>query len=159
MGSITFEPQVLNLMEVITDNLTLHENPMREKQIKPNVDIPGDSFVFADKNMLNTVIRNLISNAVKFCDKGEIFVKVIDGNGQYTVSITDTGVGMSEEKASSIFEISKSKTTEGTRGEPGTGLGLIICKEFVEKIGGTIGVKSEPGKGSTFYFSVPKNSK
>lgn len=156
-GSIKFIPEEFEIEEMISNNLILMENQMNEKQISSEKDIPPGVKVFADKNMINTVIRNMISNAIKFSEGGEITIRLKEDNRTTTIFISDTGLGMRPEEAKSLFEIGTTKSSEGTRGEPGTGLGLIICKDFIEKHGGKIGVDSELGKGSTFYFSLPKN--
>ena len=131
---------------------------MKEKEITGHSKVPAGTMVYGDRNMINTVIRNLISNAVKYTEKGKIEVNYKADERAITFSIKDTGVGMPDERAKTLFEIGGSKSTEGTRGEAGTGLGLIICKEFVEKMGGRIAVESEPGKGSVFYFSIPNQA-
>jgi len=116
--------------------------------------------VYADVNMLTTIIRNLVSNAIKFTPSGgEIVISARqfekEPNFVY-ISVKDSGVGISEENQSKLFKIDKSFTTLGTHQERGTGLGLILVKEFVEKHGGKIWVESELGKGSVFSFTLPK---
>jgi len=113
----------------------------------------------ADKEMLSTIIRNLLSNAIKFTPRGgKIIVnanKITDNNAKFIqISVKDNGVGVSKEIQSKIFDISENKSTKGTDKEEGTGLGLIICKEFIEKHGGKIWVESEEGKGSNFVFTL-----
>ena len=111
--------------------------------------------------MLSTIMRNLILNAIKFTPQGgEITInarKISEGNNQefIEIAVKDNGVGISPERQSKLFIITENITTEGTENEKGTGLGLILCKEFVEKHGGKIWVKSEIGKGSVFYFTLP----
>ncbi len=157
-GNIKYTPEEFNVYEVVQSIQTLLENSLIEKGIKFNYDIPKNLTIYADKNMIYTVIRNLVTNAIKFTELGEVSVTAGELNDFIRVSVTDTGSGMRKEIIDKIFEIEKSKSTEGTRGEPGTGLGLIICKDFIEKNGGTIGVESEVNKGSTFYFTIPKKS-
>jgi len=112
--------------------------------------------ITADEIMLSAVIRNLISNAIKFTPKdGTINIEAKRKADHVEVSISDTGVGMEKETIEKLFEIETSFTSRGTENEKGTGLGLLLCKEFVEKHGGTIWVSSEKGKGSTFTFSIP----
>ncbi len=102
------------------------------------------------------MIRNLISNAIKFTpESGSVTLSAQVARQQVKVSITDTGVGMSPEVVSKLFRIDTKHSTKGTADEKGTGLGLILCKEFIEKNGGRIGVESEPGKGSVFFFTLP----
>jgi two-component system, sensor histidine kinase and response regulator len=111
--------------------------------------------VFADKDMITLVIRNLISNAVKFCRSGDqIDIKVNSLNDYAEVEVSDTGKGISKEMLSKLFT-NGVVSTEGTSGEIGTGLGLMLSKEFVEKNGGTLRVKSELEKGSRFLFTIP----
>ena len=109
--------------------------------------------------MVNTVIRNLISNAIKFTENGTIKIKVHHSGQSVTFKIEDTGVGIPKSKLQRIFEVDNLKSTEGTKGEPGTGLGLIICKEFVEKNAGSISARSLKNKGSAFTFTLPVKSK
>jgi signal transduction histidine kinase len=105
--------------------------------------------------MLSTVIRNLLGNAIKFTEKGEIKAAIRSVNNHMEVSISDSGIGLSAKLQAGIFEIDHIKSTTGTRGEKGSGLGLLICKEFVLKNGGEIFVTSEEGKGTKFTFTVP----
>ena len=111
---------------------------------------------FADKNMINTVIRNLITNAIKFTEKGIIDIDTEQNSTHIIVKIKDSGVGIRQDKLKELFNIASSKSTAGTRGETGTGLGLILCKEFILKNNGSIDVESEEGKGSTFSFTLPR---
>jgi signal transduction histidine kinase len=97
----------------------------------------------------------LITNAIKFTEAGSITIEIMQDIENTKVSIIDTGVGISNDKQDKIFDVMSSKSTHGTRGESGTGLGLIICKEFIDKHGGKIWVESEVGKGSKFNFSLP----
>lgn len=120
--------------------------------------VPDELTVHSDKNTLSTVIRNLLANAVKFTpEKGTITLFTNDLNESIEFHIKDTGVGIKEENAAKLFNIDTNYTTLGTAEEEGTGLGLILCKEFVEAGGGKIWVESEPGKGSDFIFTIPKH--
>lgn len=154
-GNIKFNPEEFDFDEIVTNNLVMMENQMFEKHILAEKNLPSGLKVFADKNMLNTVLRNLLSNAIKFSESGKIIVRSEEDHRFVTIYVTDSGIGMTPEEAKSIFEIGIVKSTEGTRGEPGTGLGLLICKDFIERHGGKIGVESEVNKGSTFYFTIP----
>ena len=119
--------------------------------------IAAGTYAFADLNMINLVFRNLILNGIKFTEPGgQITVSAEANDGMYTVSITDNGVGINPEVQKILFEKTSGYSTRGTANEKGTGLGLILCKEFVEKNGGKIWLKSELGKGSTFFFTVKK---
>ena len=111
--------------------------------------------VFADLNLLNTVLRNLISNAVKYTKKGEITIKCNRETSNFRISIGDTGVGISKENLKKLFDIGENTSTPGTDGERGTGLGLILCKEFVEKNKGEFFVESTVNEGSVFSFTLP----
>ena len=157
-GNIKYSPEEFNLLEMAQNIQTLTENSLTEKGIKFNLKIPEDLVLYADKNMIYTVIRNLVTNAIKFTEIGKITVEAIEQDACIHISVTDTGIGIRDEVIDKIFEVERSKSTEGTRGEPGTGLGLIICKEFIEKNGGSISVESTVGKGSVFYFTLPKSN-
>ena len=157
-GNIKYDPEKFKIYEIVANIITLMENQMKEKQLLSQIDIPKDFKVFADENMISTVIRNLLSNAIKYTENGEITVQLKEDTDTVTIFVKDTGIGMTEEKASKIFNIGETGSDKGTWGETGTGLGLIICKEFIEKNGGTIGVDSKIGKGTTFFFTLPVKS-
>ena len=109
-----------------------------------------------DQKLIQTVIRNLISNSIKFTPpNGRISLYLIQSNNLFTISIKDTGVGMEQDKLKTLFELDNEKSTYGTNNEKGTGLGLLICKDFVELHSGKIWAESEKGMGSTFYFTIP----
>ncbi|MBN2348697.1 MAG: hypothetical protein JXJ22_07670 [Bacteroidales bacterium] len=154
-NSVQINPEKFNLYTLVHSNSELVENECMEKDIKLNINVPENADVFADQNMINTVIRNLLTNAIKYTEKGRITVYSRLLNNYHEISITDTGIGISEDVQNTIFKLDNSKSIQGTRGESGTGLGLIICKEFVEKNSGTIRVESKEGEGSTFIFTVP----
>jgi len=163
-GTIDFYPEKENLYLLTGETVELLRQSAADKAIFLINQIPEDIYVNADKNMLLSILRNLISNAIKFTPKEgtvKIGVKtrhVIETG--HTLSLTeiyvkDNGVGMANEKQVQLFEISENISTKGTEDETGTGLGLILCKEFVEKHGGQIRVESKVGKGSEFIFTVP----
>jgi PAS domain S-box-containing protein len=157
-GVISFNPDSFQLKHLIDLNISLINGNAFQKKIIINNEVDDDVIVFADVNMVNTVVRNLLSNAVKFTEVGGS-IKISscnNGNSQYKVSVIDSGVGMSKEVMDKIFRIDHSYTSVGTANEKGTGLGLILCKELVEKNGGTINVDSEIGKGTTFTFTLPQ---
>ena len=109
---------------------------------------------------MTIVLRNLIANAIKFTfQNGEILVKAEQNTNDILISVKDSGVGMSKKQIEKLFKIDSSQTTLGTNNEKGTGLGLILCREFVEIQGGKIWVESDQGKGSTFYFTIPTKNK
>lgn len=157
-GLTEFIPMELNLSNIVMMNFDIMNNPARHKDIRLYCDIPTNEFIFADPNMLNTILRNLISNAIKFTPiGGTISVSMGEPVGdRITVSVSDTGIGMNEETRLKLFQNDKHITTKGTNNESGTGLGLILCKELIEKDGGSIWVDSESGKGSTFSFTLNK---
>ena len=140
------------------DNIIMHAN---NKKIQIVNNINKDIICKVDENMIITVFRNLVSNAVKFTNEGGAITvnSIIDKEkNEIIVSISDNGIGMSEDIISKLFRIDNVIKQKGTNDEIGTGLGLIICKEFVEKNNGRMWVESEVGKGSTFYFTVPSAS-
>jgi signal transduction histidine kinase/ligand-binding sensor domain-containing protein len=154
-GSITFEPEEFILNNLIDSNISLLESIALEKNLVVEHNLVEKIKIYADVNMINAVLRNLINNAIKYTSSGKINIEVIQDTEKTMVNIIDTGIGISNDKLDKIFDVMSLKTTQGTRGEQGTGLGLIICKEFIEMHKGTISVISELGKGSTFYFIIP----
>jgi len=157
-GRIDYNPTIFNLTKLIQVNINLHRIPAENKGIILKSDLKDDIHAFGDSEMINTVLRNLINNAVKFTDKGgtvEVFIRKKDG--YIEVQVRDEGVGISTENLKKLFHIDEKFKSKGTKGETGTGLGLILCKEFVEKNGGIIRAESEEGSGSVFFFSIPEN--
>lgn len=149
-----------NIAELINENIELLRGNAIQKKIELAWINPMDCYAFYDQNMITTVIRNLISNAIKFTpENGRIVVEVTVDPEKYKISVRDNGVGISEEDIAKLFRIDSNPSTIGTSQEQGTGLGLILCRDFVEKNGGKIGVDSEVGKGSTFFFTVPRFEK
>lgn len=128
-----------------------------DKKLKIELIVDKDLEVFADPNSIKTVMRNLLSNSIKFTEYGGVISVFADEwKDSVDIGVHDTGVGMTEEVQQSIFDISAKHTTLGTNQEKGTGLGLILCKEFVEKNEGSISVESKVGKGTTFKIILPK---
>lgn len=158
-GMIVFSPQSINFLEISSSCILLLNENAKKKDIRIKQEIPTDLQVYADKNMLETVIRNLTSNALKFTfPGGSITIQAKQMNNNTTeISVKDTGIGMTDKIMHNLFKLSRKTSREGTDGEPSTGLGLLLCKEFVEKHGGRIWVESEVGKGSTFYFTLSLN--
>jgi len=157
-GLIPFEPQLFLLLQKITECMALVMVAADKKEIAVSYDIPEDLTVFADGNMLDGIIRNLSSNAVKFTRKGgDVIVsgKSMPDN-MVEISVKDTGIGMNKEMTDNLFRLDIDTSRKGTEGESSTGLGLIICKDFIEKHGGKLRVESREGKGSTFYFTIPE---
>ncbi|MEN8119940.1 MAG: PAS domain-containing sensor histidine kinase [Bacteroidota bacterium] len=161
LGIIDFVPEKENLYLLLAETLNLLNRSALDKSITLINKVSEGVYVKADKNMLLTILRNLISNAIKFtAKKGQIAIKarlVADENKQNIVeiSVKDSGIGITKEKQGKLFKISEDILTKGTEDEAGIGLGLVLCKEFVEKQGGKIWVESDEGKGSEFVFNLP----
>ena len=155
-GHIRYNPQKLSFANINTQCFELLGSTAYAKKISLTSSIHSSIHVSADENMVLTLLRNLISNAIKFTPaNGTINVSANIKNKMIEICVSDTGVGIAKEKLDTIFMITNSKSTYGTDGEHGTGLGLILCKEFVSKHKGKIWVESEPNKGSQFYFTLP----
>ena len=156
-GNISFNPQELLLPDLVSFSVNTINQRALQKGISLVTEIPPNQKIFADEKMTNTVLRNFLSNAVKFTKRdGTVTVrcKKIDGE-MIEVSVKDTGVGMLEKDVKRLFKMEEKVSSNGTEGEPSTGLGLLLCKEFVEKNGGKVWAESKKGEGSTFYFTVP----
>lgn len=159
-NKIEFKPTNFNVSEQVNENISILKEIFNKKKISVIHQDENSYDIFADRDMINTVIRNLLTNAIKFTlAGGEIFVNYQKKNDIVEVTIKDNGVGMSAEEAEKLFRVDTNISKKGTDGESGTGLGLILCKEFILKNGGTIRVESTPGKGSKFSFTVPAASK
>jgi signal transduction histidine kinase len=153
-GNIDFKRVSFDITEVLKENIELLKVQAQNKKITILTDTKTNVRVMAHRNSVNTVVRNLISNAIKFTpESGTIMLNVEEGK-QIVVSVNDTGVGMAEASVQKLFKLGTKHSTLGTAKEKGTGLGLILCKDFVEKNGGKIGVESTEGKGSRFYFTL-----
>lgn len=156
-GGMDFVPEKLNLKNKIDECLSVLSESARKKHIELSVSIDDRIVVFADNHMFDTLIRNLVSNALKFTPQGgKVSVSALN-NGEKTtvVKIIDTGIGMTTELKNKLFHLSEKTSRKGTEGEPSTGIGLLLSKEFIEKHGGKIWVESEQDKGSVFSFSLP----
>lgn len=159
-GSIGFSPKELEVISVTDKTINLLTNVANNKNIVMQSQIEDKQHVVADKDMLETIFRNLVSNAIKFTPaNGEVILSMVKRNNHTVFSIKDNGIGISPEKIAELFTINHRQTTLGTNNETGTGLGLMLCKEFVEKHGGKIWVESEIGKGSNFKFTIPNHFK
>lgn len=160
---IKYNPAAIDIGELIEQNITLSQASAENKHISLVYELKCSSKAFADKNMINLVLRNLISNAIKFTNDGGVVTVICDSDEKnpdhIEIAIVDTGIGISEDNIQKLFRIDEYFSTSGTAGESGTGLGLIICKEFVEKNGGKIKIASELGVGTTFSFSLPVKEK
>lgn len=155
-GKLDFNPEVMNIAELISDSIRIIENQAKAKNIKVVNESEKVLIAKVDKEMIKTVIRNLLSNSVKFTPhNGNISISASVKNDNIVISVTDSGIGISSEVQDKLFRIDNKINTKGTDNEKGTGLGLILCREFVERHGGRIWVESEAGKGSRFSFSLP----
>jgi signal transduction histidine kinase len=142
--------------DLIENNLTVLQDNAARKGIKLKREGDRDAQVYADRNMINSVLQNLISNAIKFTEHGgEITVSSHADAHTVEISVSDTGIGISPENLEKLFRIDVNHSTVGTDDEEGTGLGLVLCKEMIEKHEGHIWAESEPGRGSTFHFTLP----
>ena len=156
-GMIAYNPTLIPLKSFATKHLEAMQEMANNKEIKTTNNIPNDLLVFADEYMLQTIIRNFIINAIKFTAKGgevSISAREIDNNN-IEISINDNGVGMSVETIGNLFKLDNQNQRAGTENEPSSGLGLILCKEFIDLHKGIINVESEEGKGSSFKFTLP----
>lgn len=148
------------LADILTDVKSLAELNLINKEQTLSIDVDSKLVVYADKDMVSVIVRNLVFNAVKFSPKGSgIVLKVVSQpDSSVRIDVIDSGIGIAGNNIGKLFVIDKNTTTQGTEGETGTGLGLVLCKEFVEKNGGKIWVESELGKGSVFSFTLPVGS-
>ena len=155
-NALTLNKQEINVSEVINNSYGLFKENIENKKIEIVLNVPQKLKVFADENTIQTVIRNLINNAIKFTpQKGTIQIKAEENKSSVIISISDTGLGMSQNEMDHLFQPEKIKVSIGTNGEKGSGLGLLICKEFIDLNNGKISVSSKPGKGSTFSITLP----
>jgi signal transduction histidine kinase len=156
-GSLEFYPRPINLYDTAKESLVPLENLAKHKKIKVHLNIQKDLSLQADPHMISTVFRNLISNAIKFTNQGgKVEISSAIKDHQVEICVRDNGVGMPQYMIKKLFRIDKKYSTIGTAKERGTGLGLILCKEFIEKHGGNIRVASQKGKGSEFCFTLKK---
>lgn len=158
-GDISFHPELINLNHVVNNILNLMESGARQKKIELTCQVAAGLEVFADYDMLQAILRSLISNAIKFTKSGgQVTVRARTFENFVEIEVVDNGVGMSAAKLKRLFQVGeKNISTAGTAGETGTGLGLILCQEFVEKHGGKIAAESETGRGSVFRLTLPDN--
>ncbi len=156
-GHLKVCPENLNLYPMVEEAIRYNVLMIDKKQIELHNTLHKEIQVHADKHLLSAVLRNLISNALKFTTRlGKVSIHCTDkNNDSIEISITDTGTGMTEEEISRLFRVEKGLLKLGTEKEKGTGLGLVICKEFIEKNNGALKIKSIPGKGSTVSFTLP----
>jgi PAS domain S-box-containing protein len=155
-GNISFKPAMVNLKEIVEESASLLSLQASNKKITFNYEIENSIEAYADRNMLTTVIRNLASNAIKYSsENGSVIFNCTSDGITSTIEVIDSGIGISEEKIKDLFQLDKVKSTAGTAGESGTGLGLIVCEEFIRMNKGSISASSIQGKGSTFAVTLP----
>jgi len=156
-GKISYEPQNISLTLILNGIKNLYYQKLKEKGISLNYDFDPEIIAFADNNMTETIFRNLISNAIKFTKEFGLILVSFDMTENFIqVKVKDTGIGMDEKQISKLFKLDQTHSTVGTSGERGTGLGLMLCKELVEKQGGKIWIESVINAGTTFYYTLPK---
>jgi len=156
MGKMEWNPGKVDMEKIFADNLSILQIGLNDKMITVESDLNSNTIVYADPNMILTIVRNLLTNALKFTNKGGIIkIHSTPMDGQMKFTISDNGMGISEENQKKLFQIDEKFKTCGTAGEKGTGLGLLLCKEFVKINKGEIWVESELGKGSSFSFTLP----
>jgi signal transduction histidine kinase len=156
-GRIKPNQSIVDLSELVEDSLDLLKADAKAKGIDLQIKMEGAVLSYCDSDMINLVLRNLLSNAIKFTPSGgRIMLRVEQTDQNIKIAVKDTGVGIPEENISKLFDKTTYFTTYGTNKEKGSGLGLNLCREFVEANNGTIDVKSRQGKGSVFYFTLPQ---
>ena len=154
-GKMPFVANPFNLKAALKSDIALIQNMAEQKGVTFNVNMPEQTTVTGDDNMLTIVIRNLLTNAVKFTPTGgTVTLDIAPIGARFTISISDTGTGMTPDQLQNLFRLDAKRSTTGTAGEQGSGLGLIVCKELVEKHGSTLNVDSENGMGSRFWFEI-----
>ncbi|MGD9556909.1 MAG: PAS domain S-box protein [Mangrovibacterium sp.] len=155
-GKLPFKPEQLVFSDLCKETISLIQQQATAKKIEIRLSDPDRITFFADRNMLKTILRNLVSNAVKFTNQhGLIIISAQKDGDSVLVTVSDNGIGMDRSRLAQLWNVAQPHTMAGTAGESGTGLGLLLCRDFVEKHGGAIRAESEPGKGSTFRFSLP----
>lgn len=155
-GKINLDFKALEINGIIIEAIAFFEEAALAKDVRINNNVPESLLVFGDAQTIATVLRNLISNAIKFCHRGgEVNIDALQQEESVQISVTDNGIGMDHRLQQEIFTLNQNTGREGTAGEASTGLGLLLCKELIAMNRGTIGVESEEGKGSRFFFTIP----
>lgn len=155
-GRLEIDIKQLDLHELIVENFSMLSSLAVSKNISLETNLTDEFIVRADENMLNTILRNLIQNSIKFTNTGgKVYVSAVTDNKFAKVTVEDNGIGMDQETLEKLFQLDINKSRTGTAGESGTGFGLILCKELIEKLGGSISVESQINKGSKFIFTLP----
>ena len=154
-NEIIFRPEKISINKLIEENVKFFKAQANKKGIVLEFNSKEVNYIFADVDMTNIIIRNLISNAVKYTKKGNVKISISRQNNVCNIKISDTGVGIKKEDINNIFNVGDNISTNDTEGERGTGLGLILCKEYANKSGGSLFVESIVNKGSVFILSLP----
>ncbi len=157
LGKIPYNPETITLKEIVNNSLYTLRELANNKEINLSIDVPDDFAVYCDRNMITGVIRNLVTNGIKFTHRGgriKIFINQVEGDFA-EIAVEDNGVGIPNEIQDKIFRLDSQVSTKGTEQETGSGLGLILCKEFVEKHGGKMYFNSKENEGTTFFFTLP----
>jgi PAS domain S-box-containing protein len=156
-GRLKVEKSIINLAELGMEIMNLYKESANNKKLELVNNMNDSILIYADKYMIDTIVRNFVSNSIKFTNPGgKIIIKGMINGDNAEVSVTDTGIGINPEEQKNLFRIDEQTRRDGTANEKGTGLGLILCKEFIEKNNGVLWVESEEGKGSRFSFTVPR---
>lgn len=156
-GRLKVEKSIINLAELGMEIMNLYKEGANNKRLELVNHMNDSIFIYADKYMIDTIVRNFVSNSIKFTNPGgKIIIKGMINGDNAEVSVTDTGIGINPEDQKNLFRIDEQTRRDGTANEKGTGLGLILCKEFIEKNNGVLWVEGEEGKGSRFSFTVPR---
>jgi signal transduction histidine kinase len=159
-GVMEHTPKPLKLADMVADTILLFRTTASQKQVNLVFEISDELAVYGDESMVKTVLRNLISNALKFSNAGDrIIVSSRLGEARVEVAVADTGIGIAPDALPKLFRVDKKHSTPGTAGEKGTGLGLSLCQDLIQQHGGTIWAESEQGKGTTFTFTLPRHEK
>ena len=154
--AVSLKPGAIPLGDLVTDAVRLYQPGADQKGVHLNVSVPETTAVYVDRDTVGSVVRNLVNNAVKFTAAGgEVAVSAEESGESVHLEIADTGIGMDQEHVDRLFDLRSSGSRDGTSGEKGTGLGLMLARDYVERNGGTIGVESAPGKGSRFLVTLP----
>lgn len=157
-GMIPYNPREVLLAPVLKESTEPLLELASSKNIELNCEVEPYETVYADRYLLQTILRNLISNALKFTRAGgKVEVFAVKKAGMLEISVKDSGIGIAPEMKENLFKFMSVNNRKGTDGEPSTGLGLVVCKDFAEKMGGTLNVESVPDSGSRFYFTIPAN--
>jgi signal transduction histidine kinase len=157
-GLVNVKTESIPLFRIIDDTTEQMHSSAENKNISIKKSVPHDLFIITDKSILSIIIRNIISNSIKFTERGgsiKVWCEKYDSD-KIKINIQDTGIGMSEEIRKNLFNVNRQSSRKGTEDEPSTGLGLLLVQEYTKKLNGTINVQSEPDKGSTFTITLPQ---